>query len=109
MEALATATVDMEVRALLDWAARAAVDHPVLWLAYVPSERYYRAGIPHVCLPVPKGMYGGLYVTFRAEPGKALSQEQNVWLARLQLCGHRVWACDDVEEAKAYILEYLEG
>ena len=66
-----------------------------------------RAGVPDVHLPIPKGMYIGLWIEMKA-PGGKLTNYQKDWKNKLESWGHKVIVCYNWEEAKNSILKYLE-
>lgn len=73
-----------------------------------------RAGVPDLCLPVPRGRFHGLWIELKAPGGPglrkgALSPEQRAWLADLDANGYKAVACWGWEAARNVIVEYLEG
>jgi hypothetical protein len=66
-----------------------------------------RAGVPDICLPVPRGGYHGLYLEMKF--GKnTVSAAQQRWLTRLAAQGYATVVCYGFEEAQSAILAYLE-
>lgn len=66
-----------------------------------------KAGVPDLCLPVPRGQYHGLYIEMKAKGGKA-SAEQKAWIAALTDQGYAAQVCIGFEEAKETIEKYLK-
>lgn len=116
-----------EQRALIAWAAVAASAVPELALLYaVPNGGIRRAGmagklkaegvkagVPDLCLPVPRGPYHGLYLELkppvRATGGKKRmpTPMQRRWLAALAEQGYRAELCYGWEHARLVIERYL--
>lgn len=65
-----------------------------------------QAGVPDLCLPVPKGIHAGLYIEMKANKGR-LSPEQKAWCERLMVYGHRVEVCYGWQQATQVIEDYL--
>jgi len=65
-----------------------------------------RAGVPDICLPVPRGKFAGLWIEMKVGKNKP-SPVQKAWIYGLQSVGHRVEVCYSFEEAKDAILDYL--
>ncbi len=67
-----------------------------------------RAGVPDVCLAIPSGPHGALYIEFKRPGVKAtLSSRQAEWFARLELAGYRCVVVDRLEDAVATVRGYL--
>jgi hypothetical protein len=66
-----------------------------------------KAGVPDLCLPVPRGPYHSLYIEMKAEDGRP-SVEQKRWLAFLNKHGIKAVICYGWLEAKDVIEQYLE-
>ena len=66
-----------------------------------------KAGVPDICLPVPRGGFFGLYIEMKTRTGK-LSPDQGWWLAALQGMGYRAAMCRSFDEARQLIEEYLK-
>lgn len=109
-----------EQAALFRWAAFAANRWPELALMFaVPNGGHrhkivaarlkaegVKAGVPDICLPVPRGAWHGLFIEMKTRTGSA-SREQKRWLGALQAQGYRVAVCKGWEAAKELIEEYL--
>ena len=65
-----------------------------------------KKGVPDVCLPVPRGGYGALYLELKAKGGR-VKVEQRAWLAALKEVGNAAHLCVGWEEARDRITEYL--
>lgn len=70
------------------------------------SAEGLRAGVPDLCLPVPRQGYHGLYVELKTQGGQ-LSPEQRWWAEQLRAQGYRVEACWGWEAAAVAIWTYL--
>ena len=107
--------------ALFKWAALASGADPRLRLLFAIGNGGKRnvivakkmkaegvkAGVPDVFLPVPCGVYHGLWLELKAGKGTP-SEEQAHWLSRLEFQGYRCEVVhDDWEQAKAIIEGYL--
>jgi hypothetical protein len=66
-----------------------------------------KAGVPDLCLPVPRGGFHGLYVEMKRLEGGRVSTEQKTWLAALHAAGHCVALCEGHEQAIAVLRDYL--
>lgn len=66
-----------------------------------------KAGVPDIFLPVPKGMYHGLYIEMKISNGGKLSPSQSQWLTDLREQGYRCEVCHGAEAAIATIEHYM--
>ena len=66
-----------------------------------------KRGVPDLCLPVPRGIYHGLYMEMKTETGKT-SPEQDWWLTELAREGYAALICHGWENAKGALIWYLE-
>lgn len=73
--------------------------------AYMRSEGL-KSGVPDVCLPVPRGEYGALYIEMKTIKGK-VSPNQAAWVADLQAAGNKVEVCRTYEDAVKALSDYL--
>lgn len=64
------------------------------------------AGVPDLCLAVPKGKYHGLYIEMKVYPNKT-TDKQEQWLANLCRFGYAVKVCYGARSAKNAIEHYL--
>jgi len=106
--------------ALFNWAAIMEHQIPELALMYhIPNEGKrskvsgavlksmgLKKGIPDVCLPVPRGKYGALYIEMKAEHG-VVTREQKAMMAALEEGGNKCVVCRSWTEAKEEIEAYL--
>lgn len=115
------ATEHQEQFAFMSWLARF---HPLVYdLTYhVPNGRmsaqegakYKRlgskSGVPDVCIAYPIKPYHGLYIEFkRRDGGSGLSENQEIWIERLNNVGYRAVVAKGWEEATTYFENYLIG
>lgn len=66
-----------------------------------------RAGVPDIMLPVPRGLYHGLFIELK-KPKGTVQPNQREWIAALGLQGYRSVICYGWEEAKDTVLAYLK-
>ena len=64
------------------------------------------AGIPDLCLPVPMGVYSGLYIEMKYDTGR-LEDSQKKMLKALAAAGHYCTVCYGAEEAIRVLEEYI--
>ena len=112
-----------EQELLFEWAEYAACKHPEIAMMYaIPNGEYrapktarnlhlqgVKAGVPDMCLPVPRGGYGALYIELKRKRGGRVSEQQRVWIDALNRVGNRAVICYGFDEAKKAIEEYLNG
>jgi len=74
------------------------------------KEQGVKAGVPDLCLPVPRGDYDALYIELKTEKG-APSPEQEWWICQLRLEGNYAVVCYGWRSAIKIIEWYmnLEG
>ena len=108
--------------AVVQWAAYQAKKYPGLGLLYaIPNaarrslrqgawmkSEGLRAGVPDLCLPVPRGTFHGLYLEMKSMKGKT-TKEQGDWLNGLAKQGYKTAVCHGAEEAIHVIQAYLEA
>ena len=108
---------------LMNWAALQSGKYPELKLLYhVPNgssrskaeagrlrAEGVKAGVPDLCLPVPRGKYHGLYIELKRQRGGRASDNQVEWLDALSKQGYQVALCRGWETAAEMILKYLQG
>ncbi len=116
-----TPTENAEQAALFQWAELASGAHPELRLLHaIPNgglrdartavtlkRTGVKSGVPDICLPVPKGGHGALYIELKRQKGGVLSANQKVWLDRLNQAGNRAVVCKGWDEAREAIEQYL--
>lgn len=65
-----------------------------------------KAGIPDLSLPVPKGIYNGLYIEMKYDKG-TIQKSQKEMLKALADAGHYCVVCYGAEEAIKILTEYI--
>lgn len=117
-----TPTEDVEQTQLFAWANFARGKYPELTLMYhIPNggkrskaeavrfkAQGVKAGVPDICLPVPRGKYHGLYIELKRVKGGRVSAAQEEYIDALRKQGYRVEVCFGMEQARDVIVEYLE-
>ncbi len=115
-------TENQEQAALFEWARLSEKRHPELKLlhaipngglreartAAVLQRTGVKPGVPDICLPVPRGGYGALYIELKRVKGGVTSANQRIWLNLLNANGNRAVVCKGWLEARDTILNYLE-
>lgn len=66
-----------------------------------------KAGVPDLCLAVPKGKYHGLYIEMKVHPNKTTAV-QEIWLKNLSFYGYAVKVCYSCVAAKITLEHYLK-
>lgn len=66
-----------------------------------------KAGVPDICLPVPRGKFHGLYIEMKKLKGGTVSREQKEWGAQLARQGYCWKVCHGWAEARDVLTEYL--
>lgn len=116
-------TESQEQVTLFAWAHMSLAKYPELeWLFHVPNGGYrnareaqrlkkegVKAGVPDVCLPIPRGGYHSLYIELKRQAGGSVSPDQKKWLEALKNAGHKAVVCKGFEMAKEEIINYLNG
>ncbi|WP_195940943.1 VRR-NUC domain-containing protein [Romboutsia sp. 1001713B170131_170501_G6] len=111
-----------EQMALIDWCNVNRCVYPELDLIYKISNEGKRSvhqgkkfkreglkkGVPDLCLPVPSGIYHGLYIELKYGNG-ITSKEQKEWIKKLNDQGYKAVVCNGFEEARDTIKEYLDN
>ena len=112
---------DAEQMVLMSWVTLMSSSRPELRLLFhIPNggSRHkaeagrframgVRAGVPDLCLPVPRGGKHGLFVEMKRTKGGRVSAEQQEWIIALQEQGYAAAVCRGWEEAARVILAYL--
>ena len=65
-----------------------------------------KAGVPDLCLPVPRGQWAGMYIEMKSKKGR-VRQSQKWWLDQLNAHGYRAVVCRGFDQAVDVITEYL--
>lgn len=111
---------DTEQMSVMDWARWNQNAHPELELlhhcpnggsrnkaeAVKLKQMGVKAGIPDLCLPVPMGVYSGLYIEMKYDTGR-LEDSQKKMLKALAAAGHYCTVCYGAEEAIRVLQEYI--
>ncbi|GHU77841.1 hypothetical protein AGMMS49992_26910 [Clostridia bacterium] len=116
------APYEAEAQAMLfQWAAMQECVYPELRLMYSipnggsrhPAEaanlrrQGVKAGVPDICLPVPRGEYAALFIELKREKTGKLSSNQRTFGAELSSAGNKVAVCYGFEAAQKVITDYL--
>lgn len=67
-----------------------------------------RAGVPDICLPVPKEKYHGLYIELKVERNKP-SDNQKMWIEYLNGVGYKAVVCYGFDEAQRTLIDYISS
>ena len=70
------------------------------------KQQGVKAGVPDLCLPVPRGRYHGLYIEMKTEDGHT-SSDQEWWGEKLSAQGYAWKVCHGWEAATAVLAWYL--
>lgn len=68
-----------------------------------------KKGVPDICLPVPRGIWHGMYIELKRQCGGKTSPEQREWIDALNAQGYRACVCRGWEAAAREIEKYLRG
>lgn len=107
---------------IIVWAETNENIHPELhWLYAIPNGSYksaksakdfkeegLKSGVPDLCLPIPRGGYGALYIELKSPVGK-LSENQRKWLQGLTDVGNLCLEARTYERVTQVIVDYLKG
>lgn len=107
-----------EQQALFQWVGYQLKQYPELDLLYHISNEGRRnprrakaegikAGVPDLCLPVPRGNNHGAYIEMKRRKGGRISPQQAIWMERLRQQGYAVGCCNGWEPAAKFLLDYL--
>lgn len=66
-----------------------------------------KAGVPDLCLPVPRGGYCGLFIEMKAGKGCKTSKSQDKWIDALKKQGYMAGVCYGAEHAISVLTKYL--
>lgn len=66
-----------------------------------------KAGVPDVCLPVPRCGYHGLYIEMKRQRGGRLEDGQKEMIPKLRAQGYCVEVCKGFQEAADLIEKYM--
>ena len=65
-----------------------------------------KAGVPDLCLPVPKDGYHGLYIEMKYGKNKTTGNQEE-WLESLRQYGYKTAVCYGEDEARETIKQYI--
>jgi len=66
-----------------------------------------KAGVPDLCLPVPRGGKHGLWIELKAPENGRVSVDQKRWIEALNKQGYVACVCVGWLQARNVIIEYL--
>jgi hypothetical protein len=66
-----------------------------------------KKGVPDILLPVPKGIYHGLFIEMKRSHGGVIREEQDTWLKNLAQQGYFVVVCKGANAAMKVLKGYL--
>jgi hypothetical protein len=72
------------------------------------KKRGVKAGIPDLCLPVPRPPFVGLWIELKAGRGQ-LSPAQQEWKRLLEYHHHKVIVCRRLDEVTRALCSYLDA
>ena len=115
------ATEAQEQAAVFEWIARNQNRRPELKFCFhIPNGgsrdlreahnlklQGVKAGVPDICLPVPRPGFHGLYIELKRREGGRVSYEQKAWIMTLNRFGYRAVVCRGWDEAREEIEHYL--
>lgn len=110
-----------EQSTVISWAMAMEYKHPELALLHhcpnggsrhrVEAARLkaqgVKAGVPDLCLPVPREGFHGLYIEMKRREHGTVSEHQKKWLKALHDQGYCVSVCHGADEAIRLIETYL--
>ncbi len=110
-----------EQETLIAWCRLQQSEYPELRLIYhIPNggsrntleavnlkRQGVKAGVPDLCLPVPRNGFHGLYIEMKYDKNK-VTKKQKEWLEELTAQGYFTAICYGAEEAKRIIARYLQ-
>lgn len=67
-----------------------------------------KAGVPDLCLPVPRNGFAGLYIEMKYGKNRT-TKEQEKWITALRKQGYKVLICYGGEAATKELESYLQG
>lgn len=116
-------TESNEQQTLFAWARAMSGRYPELAMLYhIPNEgkrsvrtgarlkaEGLRAGVPDICLPVPRNGHHGLYIELKRRRNSRVTQEQMQWIGDLTAQGYVAAVCRGCDEAISLIRRYLDG
>ena len=67
-----------------------------------------KAGVPDICLPVPRGIWHGMFIEMKRQKGGTLGDSQREWIEALTKQGYYCIVARGWEVAAKEIQEYLQ-
>jgi len=67
-----------------------------------------KAGIPDICIPIPKKQYHGLYGELKRRRGGKLSDKQRYWIDTLSGQGYFTFVAKGADEFIKFVKYYME-
>lgn len=83
--------------------------HRDIRVAVKLKEEGVKAGVPDICLPLPRGGKHGLYIELKRRKYGKVSTDQLRWIEALMREGYVCAVCHGWEMARDVIEEYLRG
>lgn len=65
-------------------------------------------GVPDLCIPLPRGLYHGLFIEMKRRKGGVVSPEQREICGLLERNGYMVRVCKGSDEAIAVLDQYMQ-
>ena len=66
-----------------------------------------KAGVPDLFLPVPRGIYAGLFIEMKYGTNKP-TENQREWIEYLARCGYLAQVCNSFDSARRLLIDYYE-
>jgi hypothetical protein len=115
------ASEDQEQRALFKWATMQSAKYPdLLKMFHIPNGKKrshitaailvglgVKPGVSDIFLPVPRGVYHGMFIEMKRIKGGNESAEQKAFGDQVMGDGYRYTVCMGWEQAADRILQYL--
>jgi hypothetical protein len=67
-----------------------------------------KSGVPDICVPVPSGIFHGLYIEMKRIQGGVLSANQKDWIEKLRSNGYCAEVAYGFEDAKSVVRRYFD-
>lgn len=68
-----------------------------------------KPGVPDLFLPVPRGIYAGMFIEMKRRKGGHISADQRKWITDLISHGYKCIVARGFDEAVECITAYMEG
>ena len=96
----------LDQQALFEWAEWNPANLKGLDMMLTFRDEVKKNYIPDIFLPVPKGIFHGLWIEMKSESGET-DKEQNEWIKKLNVQGYYATSCYSWDDAKELIQDYL--